>query len=182
MPGVQYARFPDTRGRIAHPAPEPSLRAISRTLVPRCLLGRCSIGHSERGSGRESRFICDTRGRSAYPAPGSSCHAIPRITVLVECSEQGSGRISRFVCEYRGSRRSGLSGQSRSHARTGRVHSVQSHSQARTAKSSVARPRHAPGTPCVTRPPAVPDPPVNRCYRSRCPPAPVATRGSVARP
>jgi hypothetical protein len=34
LSGVQFARFPDTRERIAHPTPEPLVRAIFQTDVP----------------------------------------------------------------------------------------------------------------------------------------------------
>jgi hypothetical protein len=51
--GVQIARFPDTRERIARPPPKPSFRAIERISVP--------SNYRDQGSGRDSVFVREYR-------------------------------------------------------------------------------------------------------------------------
>ena len=65
-PGVQIARFPDTRGQFALPTPDPLFSAISRTNVP------CS--DRNQGYGREGLFEYEYRvarteevGEKAFP-------------------------------------------------------------------------------------------------------------------
>ena len=73
MSGVQFAGFPDTRQRIAHPTPKPSFRAISQTNV--------SSRARYQGYGRAGLFEYEYRvartgeaGEKAFPAGAVGKH------------------------------------------------------------------------------------------------------------
>jgi len=66
--GVQFAGFPDTRQRIAHPTPKPSFRAITRT----------DVSCSHRSKDPVGKAFLNTSigevGKKAFPAGADGKH------------------------------------------------------------------------------------------------------------
>jgi hypothetical protein len=82
MAGAQFARFPDTRERIAPLPPKPSLRANDKKLFPSDIGGKALaidkrivlFGYRDGGSGWEGIFVREYRvarigeaGKNAFP-------------------------------------------------------------------------------------------------------------------